>query len=71
MLEISHIGRYMYKYMNLMSTSLSQIQLSQHDGIIVIIANVFQLSQMCHEGFFLFLECWDFQRLPKTIIDFQ
>lgn len=52
MLEISHIGRYMYKYMNLMSTSLSQIQLSQHDGIIVIIANVFQLSQMCHEGFF-------------------
>lgn len=54
MLEISHIGRYMYKYMNLMSTSLSQIQLSQHDGIIVIIAYVFQLSQMCHEGFFFY-----------------
>jgi len=66
MLEISHIGRYMYKYMNLMSMSPSQIQLSQHDGIIVIIANVFQLSQTCHEGFFFILGVLGFSKTTKN-----
>ena len=47
MLDLPYIGRYMgiIMYMNLMSMSLSH-QLSQHDGLTIIIANVFQLSQM-------------------------
>jgi len=52
--------------MNLMSMSPSQIQLSQHDGIIVIIANVFQLSQTCHEGFFFILGVLGFSKTTKN-----